>query len=377
MPPRKINTELFINKIVALFTQGFQMTDMKVSEQITKAADQLKSKSKEEAQRNIREEGQRELELQKQLLNQNLSESEKEEIQTEILKQQIKQDVWKKSQEIRRATYYSKPSHPYGHIFSESAISSISKTRKSSMKESDGSDTLVRDNRRTKIYHPAKKELTLQDAKVLIGIHKIWEENGKHREFEFTIYQLAKALNRDTGGKTYNEIWESLEILQDSKFEFVYYFEQGKIESLDRTSILQSIGRRDRTSTFRVMFSEKVYQTLQSGAIAYLSLAILEDLKTNTAQNLYLFLPSQIAQNITRWPIEEIIRLMGPKTPRPGHQQQMVKDACQNMVDIALLESFDLHTDETGATYLEVKPSKLLLMSSLAANNVEQLSLPI
>lgn len=378
MPPRKFNIEHWVSKIAAL---DLPADDPKVVDLIIKAADQLKSKSKEEAQRHLRDEGQKELELSKALVQQSLSEQEIEIINKEIYKHQIKQIIWNKSQEIRRATYYNKPSHPYGHIFSESAISSISSTRKRTkvVNQTEG-DTLVRDNRRTRIYHPANKEITLQDAKVLIGIHKLWEESGKQKEFEFTIYSLAKAMNRDTGGKTYNEIWQSLEVLQDSKFEFCYYYEKGIIDSLDRINILQAIGRRDRNSTFKIMFSDMIYRSLQSGAIAYLSLAILEDLKTDTAQNLYLFLPAQVAQGITRWPLDEIATLMGTKANRPVTKRKMVEEACKNMVELSLLDSFQLHEDESGATFLEVKPTNLLLMSSNIANNavpVQQLTLPI
>jgi hypothetical protein len=375
MAPKRQNIELWVSKIAAL---ELPADDPRILDLINKAADQFKTKSKEESQRHIRNEGEKELELNIQLLN--VSDEEKEDIKKEIYKHQLKQKIWKTAQEIRRATYYSKPSHPYGHIFSESAISSIAKSRTKASLNVEG-DNLVRDNRRTKIYHPGNKELTLQDAKVLIGIHKLWEESGKQKEFEFTIYSLAKAMNRDTGGKTYNEIWESLEVLQDSKFEFTYFFDTGRIDSLDRINILQAIGRRDRNSTFKIMFSDPIYKSLQSGAIAYLSLAILEDLKTNTAQNLYLFLPAQVGQGITRWPLDEIALLMGAKGNRPAKKKEIVKDACENMMELSLLDGYDLHDDESGATFLEITPSSLLLLSSNSVKQAHlqqmQLALPL
>ncbi|MGV2886221.1 plasmid replication initiator TrfA [Paenibacillus taichungensis] len=375
MAPKRQNIELWVSKITAL---ELPAEDPRVLDLINKAADMFKTKSKEESQRHIRTEAEKELELNIALLN--VSDEEKEDIKKEIYKHQLKQKIWKTAQEIRRATYYSKPSHPYGNIFSESAISSIAKSRSKAPLNVEG-DNLVRDNRRTKIYHPGNKELTLQDAKVLIGIHKLWEESGKQKEFEFTIYSLAKAMNRDTGGKTYNEIWESLEVLQDSKFEFTYYYDKGLIDSLDRITILQQIGRRDRNGTFKIMFSDAIYKSLQSGAIAYLSLAILEDLSTNTAQNLYLFLPAQVAQGITRWPLDEIALLMGAKGNRPAKKKEIVKDACENMVELSLLEGYNLHDDESGATFLEINPSSLLLHSSNSVKQAHlqqmQLALPL
>ncbi|RRJ54859.1 RepB family plasmid replication initiator protein [Paenibacillus oralis] len=368
MVAKRQNIELWVSKITAM---ELPADDPRVLDLINRAADQLKTKSKEESQRHIRNEGELELQKKLSLTSEGLSDEEKENINKEIYKHQVKQKIWKTAQEIRRATYYSKPSHPYGNIFSESAISSIAKSRSKATVNVDG-DNLVRDNRRTKIYHPGKKELTLQDAKVLIGIHKLWEESGKQKEFEFTIYSLAKAMNRDTGGKTYNEIWESLEVLQDSKFEFTFYYDKGMIDSLDRINILQAIGRRDRNSTFKIMFSDPIYRSLQSGAIAYLSLAILEDLKTNTAQNLYLFLPAQIAQGITRWPLDEIALLMGTKGNRPAKKKEIVKEACENMKEISLLDGYDLHEDESGATFLEIKPSSLLLLSSNSVKQAQQ-----
>lgn len=378
MPPKKFNMETWVNKIVAL---GLSKDDVTVQNLMNDAAEELKGKSKIEAQRHIRDEGQKELELHKIIASKKLTDEELIEMNCEILKHEIRQNIWHKSQELRRAAYYSKPSHPYGDIFSTGAISSISKSRKKSLEKLNDGETLVRDNRRTKIYHPAQKELTLQDAKVLIGIHKLWEESGKEKEFEFTIYALAKAIGRDTGGATYKEIWESLEVLQDSKFEFTYYYKQGQLESLDRINILQSIGRRDRQKTFKIMFSDAVYRSLQAGAFAYLSLAILEDLSTSTAQNLYLFLPAQVAQGNRKWLLEEIVILMGAKANRPQKRRELVIEACENMVELNLLDGYEIHRDETGAEYCEFKPSKLLLMSSQTVNNiptenkVEQLTL--
>ncbi|MBD7970260.1 replication initiator protein A [Paenibacillus gallinarum] len=370
MPPRKISLEQWVGKITAL---DLPIEDPKVQELITKAADQLKTKTKEVALKQIQIEGTSELQLAKRLVQEQLTDEERDQINKEIFEHQIKQKIWVESQVIRRATYYNKPSHPYGHIFSESAISSIS-TPRAKKTATEVENTLVRDNRRTKIYHPAKKELTLQDAKVLIGIHKLWEVSGKQKEFEFTIYSLAKAMNRNTSGRTYQEIWQSLEVLQDSKFEFTYYHEKGLIDSLDRINILQAIGRRDKNETFKIMFSDPVYRSLQSGAIAYLSLAILEDLKAGTAQNLYLFLPAQVAQGITRWPLDEIALLMGIKANRPTKKKQIVEEACQNMMEISLLDGYKLHEDETGSTFLEIRPSKLLLSSGNSVNTVEQLT---
>ncbi|KQY83758.1 hypothetical protein ASD24_29565 [Paenibacillus sp. Root52] len=370
MPPRRINIEQWVGKITAL---NLPAEDPKVQDLIIKAADQLKTTSNKIALKHIHNESTAELQLAKRLVLEELTNEEKELINMEIYKHQVKQKIWAQSQVIRRATYYNKPSHPYGHIFSESAISSIS-TSRTITATSETEDTLVRDNRRTKIYHPAKKELTLQDAKVLIGIHKLWEVNGKKKEFEFTIYSLAKAMNRDTGGKTYQEIWQSLEVLQDSKFEFTYYHDKGLIDSLDRINILQAIGRRDRNETFRIMFSDAVYRSLQSGAIAYLSLAILEDLNSGTAQNLYLFLPAQVAQGITRWPLDEIALLMGAKANRPAKKKQIVEEACENMMEISLLDGYKLHEDESGSIFLEIRPSKLLLTSGNSVKTAEQLT---
>lgn len=372
MTSRKISIEQWVGKITAL---NLPEDDPKVQELILKAADQLKTKSKGIALKHIQQEGTVELNLSKRLVQEQLTDEEKQQINKEIFKHQIKQKIWLQSQVIRRDTYYNKPSHPYGHIFSENGISSLSSPRRrSTVPAADTGDTLVRDNSRTKIYHPAKKELTLQDAKVLIGIHKLWEVNGKQKAFEFTIYSLAKAMNRDTGGKTYDEIWESLQVLQDSKFEFTYYHDKGLIDSLDRITILQQIGRRDQKETFKIMFSDAVYRSLLSGAIAYLSLAILEDLKTGTAQNFYLFLPAQVAQGITRWPLDEIALLMGLKANRPAKKKEIVEEACENMVEISLLDGYKLYEDESGSSFLEIRPSKLLLTSGNSINKVQQLT---
>lgn len=370
MAPRRINIEPWINKITAL---NLPAEDPKVQELIIKAADQLKTFSNGVASKHIQNEGAGELKLSKRLVQEQLTDEEKEQINKEIFKHQIKQWIWAQSQVLRRVAYYNKPTHPYGHIFSESAISSVSTSKKTDTSTEVG-DTPVRDNRRTKIYHPAKKELTLQDAKVLIGIHKLWEVNGKKKEFEFTIYSLAKAMNRDTGGKTYQEIWQSLALLQESMFEFTFYHEKGYIDSLNRIYLFQAIGRRDVNKTFKIMFSDPIYASLQSGAIAYLSLAILEDLKTGTAQNLYLFLPAQVAQGITRWPLDELSLLMGLKANRPAKKKQIVEEACENMKELSLLDGYKLHEDETGESFLEIRPSKLLLTSGNSVKTAEQLT---
>jgi len=364
MAPRKKTIENYVQEIMEL---NCSLEDQEVKLIINKAADKFKSKSTSEAKTLRLTAREKEVDLEKELLEKRTTASheEIESLEAKIKEYIIVQRIWDQAMITRKEVYYKRPTLPYGDIFSTSGISSVS-TSKSSKNDAESlkTDVLVRDNRRTKIYHPSHKELTLQDAKVLIGIHKLWEESGKKKDFEFTIYALAKTINRSMSGKTYNEIWNSLEVLQDSKFEFVYFYDEGLIDSLDRVNILQAIGRRDKNSTFKVTFSDFIYDSLQSGAITYLSLAILEDLSTNTAQNLYLFFPSQVAKGITRWNIDEICDLMGIKASRPVKKKTIIKNACDNMVELSLLDDYEIHEDESGSRFLSITPSELMTRSS-------------
>lgn len=376
MAPKKQSIDQHLSKIMSL---NLSIGDLAVQKLIAEAADEFKTKTKSETAKYIFENSKKEVALNMKLLEPVITEEEKIEINKQIQKLKIANLIYEEAQQMRIRTYYSHPSFPYGHVFSDSGISSVSTKMAKNVVVSE--DNLVRDNRRTRIYHPSQKELTLQDAKVLIGIHKLWEQHDKQKSFEFTIYSLAKAINRDTSGKTYKEIWSSLEALQDSKFEFIYAHEKGILETIDRITILQAIGKSDPNSSFKVTFSDAVYKSLKSGAIAYLSLAILEDLNTNTAQNLYLFFPSQVEQGITSWRIDEICELMGIKANRPAKKIEIVKAACDNMVELTLLNSYELHQDETQNVTLIIDPSSLLLKSTKLAHRtnqkIEQISLDL
>lgn len=352
--------------VIKIMTLDLPVTNIEVQKLIAQAADEFKTKTKSETTKYILENSKKEFALNRELLEPDIPEMKKVEIGKKIQKLKISNLIYEKAQQIRINTYYSHPSFPYGHVFSDSAISSVStKTAKNIV---SSGNNLVRDNRRTRIYHPSQKELTLQDAKVLIGIHKLWEQNDKQKSFEFTIYSLAKAINRDTSGKTYKEIWSSLEALQDSKFEFIYAHEKEILEKIECLNILQVIGKRELNSSVKVTFSDSIYKSLKSGAFTYLSLAILEDLNTNTAQNLYLFLPYQVEQGITSWRIGEIFELMGIKANRPIKKIEIVKSACDNMMELKLLNSYELHQDEAQNLTLIIDPS-LLLKSTKSAHN--------
>lgn len=296
--------------------------------------------------------------------------SENKEIQEKIQLCHIELKVWEKAIHLR-TELYGNPKYPLEGNVAEAGAFSVSKRRKKASPEG----LIERKGRGATIRHYANMELTVADAKLLLAMHKLWEEKGKGKEIEVSFYEIAKKLNRTKSGKTYDDIRESLMTLFRTEIRFENFVRNGEKIKSQFMHIMQGVAELEAGEKARVRFTDYIYDSLQSGYFIYISMALLEDLSSSAAQGLYPFIAAQSIKGIHEWYVDELCLTVNITTPRPSERIGIIDNAFQEMKDSGIILTFSRYLDESGAQKIKIQPSHILGNSRPLLDNPGQLNM--
>jgi len=154
--------------------------------------------------------------------------------------------------------------------------------------------------RRMSYENQSGKLLTTNDAKTLLGLFALWSDQGFGDWVTFTEFQLLRKLNMDTGGRQYEMLRDSLNKLRETSLVLheAYDKEKGTRFVTERFQLI--IADRfisDVTDTgytisrqFEIQFSPYIHKSIDEGYSTLISLAILNELKREASQSIYLLL---------------------------------------------------------------------------------------
>ncbi|MGV3465346.1 MAG: replication initiator protein A [Heyndrickxia sp.] len=213
--------------------------------------------------------------------------------------------------------------------------------------------------------------LSLFDTRVFLGLHKLWELNGKKKEFSFHGYELLEILNLSKGGKNYTVLEESLNTLYaTSVIMHQFYIKNEKKHIIsEKFHLIQgqmdhTILREDekiRSRVYRIAFSDYLQNSLHEGYVSYISLAMLEDLQTETAQALYLMLNSipLTKEGYYEMPVDKICKHIGiDENQAPNKIKTTLNNACEQLIKTDIIQNRLFHIDDTNNTHLRMYPTE-------------------
>jgi hypothetical protein len=229
--------------------------------------------------------------------------------------------------------------------------------------------------------------LSLFDTRVFLGLHKLWEQNGKQKEFSFHGYELLEILNLAKGGRNYTVLEESLNTLYaTSVIMHQFYIRNEKKHIIsEKFHLIQgqmdhTILREDekiRSKFYRIAFSDYLQDSLHEGYVSYISLAMLEDLQTETAQALYLMLNSipLIKKGYYEMPVDKICKHIGiDETQAPNKIKTTLTSACEQLIKTDIIQNRLFHTDDTNTTYLRMYPTEWFIKLNRPIGMLEEVS---
>ncbi|CAI8945093.1 Replication protein [Brevibacillus sp. IT-7CA2] len=231
---------------------------------------------------------------------------------------------------------------------------SSSRTKKSSTNKNQGIVLEKSDNgKKILTYENSSGRLvTLFDTRVFLGLHKIWELRGKQKKVTFTLHELCETVNIGTTGKDYANVKESLSVLYDTSVVMRNYYIKNKNQRIETTKfhLIQGENKVELKSGENVyaveqtiVFSDYLQLSLMEGYVSFISLALLEDLQSATAQAIYLKLCGESLNDAGRYEfnvdqLAEIIGLSSNNTK--SRNRQLIKQALAELETIKILKSF-------------------------------------
>jgi hypothetical protein len=368
----------YVDRIIGIIKEYAQ--DHHVSDIVTEASDSLQELRIRDLEN-----------LQLSLTKKEVQLSREKELDSNTLQKfDISYQIIEKAIEKRRENHF-KPSYPMEQNLLDSGPwfggkKKLNKTEDSPKEERQ--IVLVKNGPKTLTYKNERGQLlSFFDTKVLLGLMKLWDRNGKQSVFQFHDYELLNILNLSKGGSMYNAIEESLTTLFATSVaihEFDFY-ENGAKKSSDYKEfhLINSRGKQDkfrkedgqiRSTTYEIEFSKYIQNSLIAGYFRYISLSVLDDLQNETAQGLYLMMNSMQLHKDGYFEatVDQIIEYVGlEKEQRPARLKQRIEKACDQLLDTRIIKDRKFFIDDKKTIHLRIYPTEWFIEILTSTNPKE------
>jgi hypothetical protein len=145
------------------------------------------------------------------------------------------------------------------------------------------------------------KLLSMYDAKTLLGLFSLWDEQGRGEWFSFTEYELLERMNSlKSGGRQYKNVRESIETLRKSEIVIKEFYEKSKRMTIEETKSFNLIIARNvketrqdgevRSREYHFQFHDYIRKSFNDGYYGLISMSIYDELEKDTSKSLYLTL---------------------------------------------------------------------------------------
>jgi hypothetical protein len=237
-------------------------------------------------------------------------------------------------------------------------------------------------------YHTGEI-LSAMDQKVFMGLQALWKKKGEDQRVVFTYYELASLIGFPTKGSGYRLIDEALNSLFNTRI-FLHqtqHLEELEVEKQGMYRLISSIQKTNfkkgegNAQYYEVHLGDLVYESLKQGFYSYISMPLIRDLQSDTAQILYVLLCSLAPkQKMIEEELTYFVDMLGMSVARPAIQKNLLETAIKELVENKILEGYEIINEGRGR-YLfrlilsEVITSKKLLRDPIQHQN-EPLQLP-
>lgn len=236
-------------------------------------------------------------------------------------------------------------------------------------------------------YHTGEI-LSAMDQKVFMGLQALWKTKGEGQKVVFTYYELASLIGFPTKGSGYRLIDEALNSLFNTRI-FLHQTQQIKELEVEKQGMYRLISSIQKTNIkkgesnaqyYEVFLGDLVYESLKQGFYSYISMPLIRDLQSDTAQILYVLLCSLAPKHkVIEEELAYFVDMLGMSVARPASQKNILEHAIKELVENKILEGYEI-TNEGRGRYLfrlylsEVITSKKLLRDSVQ-RQTEQLKI--
>jgi polyhydroxyalkanoate synthesis regulator phasin len=229
-------------------------------------------------------------------------------------------------------------------------------------------------------YHTGEI-LSAMDQKVFMGLQTLWKRKGEEQHVLFTYYELASLIGFPTKGSGYRLIDEALNSLFNTRI-FLYqnqYTEELEVEKQGMYRLISSIQKTNfkkgesNAQYYEVHFGDLVYESLKHGFYSYISMPLIRDLQSDTAQILYVLLCSLAPKHKTiEQELTYFVDMLGMSVARPAIQRNILENAIKELIENKILEDYHILNEGRGRYIFQLVLSDVITAKRLLRDPIQQ-----
>lgn len=230
-------------------------------------------------------------------------------------------------------------------------------------------------------YHTGEI-LSAMDQKVFMGLQALWKTKGEGQRVVFTYYELANLIGFPTKGSGYRLIDEALNSLFNTRI-FLHHTSQHseelEVEKQGMYRLISSIQKTNfkkgesNAQYYEVYFGDLVYQSLEQGFYSYISMPLIRDLQSDTAQILYVLLCSLAPKHkIIEQELSYFVDMLGMSVARPAIQRNLLETAIKELIENKILEGYEIFNEGRGRYLFRLFLSEAITAKKLLRDPVQQ-----
>jgi hypothetical protein len=231
-------------------------------------------------------------------------------------------------------------------------------------------------------YHTGEI-LSAMDQKVFMGLQALWKTKGEGQRVIFTYYELANLIGFPTKGSGYRLIDEALNSLFNTRI-FLHQTQQTEELEVEKQGMYRLISSIQKTNFkkgesnaqyYEVFLGDLVYKSLKQGFYSYISMPLIRDLQSDTAQILYVLLCSLAPKHkVIEQELTYFVDMLGMSVARPAIQKNILENAIKELVENQILEGYEIISEGRGRYLFRLVLSEAITAKKLLREPLQQQS---
>jgi hypothetical protein len=229
-------------------------------------------------------------------------------------------------------------------------------------------------------YHTGEI-LSAMDQKVFMGLQALWKSKGEGQRVVFTYYELANLIGFPTKGSGYRLIDEALNSLFNTRI-FLHQTQQTEELEVEKQGMYRLISSIQKTNFkkgesnaqyYEVCLGDLVYESLKQGFYSYISMPLIRDLQSDTAQILYVLLCSLAPKHkVIEQELSYFVDMLGMSVARPAIQKNILETAIKELVENKILEGYEIQNEGRGRYIFRLFLSEAITSKKLLRDPIQQ-----
>jgi len=218
--------------------------------------------------------------------------------------------------------------------------------------------------------------LNTYDTRVLVGLFKLWLDQGCSKTIQFEFKELADAMLTKPSGGEYNTIYQSLRNIAATWIEYKEYFD--KKASTYHSAIVQhrpitSLAFVARTPDEEngkeraaiLTFHDILHDSLIRGNYIFINMALYNELPTQYARIIYLNILDAIDTKQYEFELDRMIEHIIVKDEKFNRARtvKMIDTSFNHLLNADILSSYELIKMKNKFTHIKFQPADWIVLS--------------